>query len=60
MGKIGPLINRWWNFKLPMQDNLAIFIISENSYTFDPAFLLLGILPKDTLTHMQDDVDLCG
>ena len=41
-----------------MEDKLAIFITFANSYTFDPAFLLLGIVPKDTLTHVQNNVNL--
>lgn len=50
-----------------MEDNLAY--TSAYLYDFDPEFLLPGIfllpeflLPrnlKDTLTHMQNDVDLC-
>lgn len=41
-------------------NNQKLFITIANSYTFDPALLLEGIFPKDTLTDVQNDMNLRG
>ena len=51
---------RNYSLFITIMNNQKLFITITNSYTFDPAFLLVGIFPKDTLTDVQNAMNLHG
>ena len=51
---------RNYSLIITIMNNQKLFITIANSYTFDPALLLVGIFPKDTLIDVQNDMNLHG